>query len=152
EYLHFLARASTDPSPALEGYNPKADFRYPLLIALKYLLTKTATGVGNSATLNEILDVYRRTKLTGAEDQTSFIGVIAKNFDGASLPASDRVRQAKESLLVLSQISYLHCHRGKIIVSLDHEDATDMFDDLHPILGPFDPDSDREIQRRATLF
>ena len=152
EYLHFVAQASTDPSPALEGYGPKASFRYPLLIALKYLLTKTATEIGNSAALNEILDVYRKTKLTGGEDQTSFIGAVSKGHDGASLPKNDLVRQAKESLLVLSQISYLHCHGGKIIVSLEPEDAAELFNDLHPIAGPFSADADQEIQRRATLF
>src|SRR5665213_1407632 len=42
EYLHFLLCAFTDPSPALAGWRPTANFRYPLLFAIKYLLAKTA--------------------------------------------------------------------------------------------------------------
>jgi hypothetical protein len=152
EYLHFLAQASTDPSPAMEGYSSAAAFRYPLLVALKYLLTKRATKISNSATLNELIEVYGKTKLTGEEDQTSFINAVSKRYDGASLPKTDLVRQAKESLLVLSQISYLHCHAGRIIISLDPEDALELFNDLHPIVGPFSDDPDLEIQRRASLF
>src|SRR5688572_25165389 len=41
EYFHFLVEASTEPSPALQDWTPDAEFRYPLLFALKYLLTKT---------------------------------------------------------------------------------------------------------------
>jgi len=104
EYLHFLAQASTEPSPALAGYAPTASFRYPLLIALKYLLTKTATKISPWATLSELIDVYRSTTLTGAEDQTIFIGAVAKNLNGASLPRSDLVRQARESLLVATSL------------------------------------------------
>src|SRR5689334_11097507 len=34
EYLHFLARASTEPSPALSAWQPNSVSRYPLLFTL----------------------------------------------------------------------------------------------------------------------
>ena len=38
EYFHRLAEATTDPSPALTGWNHAFALRYPLLFALKLML------------------------------------------------------------------------------------------------------------------
>lgn len=59
EYLHFLAEASTEPSPALEAWRPDANFRYPLLFCLKYLLAKAAVGRFPSATFDEVIGAYQ---------------------------------------------------------------------------------------------
>lgn len=155
EYLHFLAEASTEPSPALEEWRPDAKFRYPLLFSLKYLLARASVEESPSATLNEVIGAYRYSGFTGDEDDTSYLGLVAKSdlFPplGKSAPEALR-RQARESLRFLCQISYLHLERAIIFINLDPHDAMAVFADLHSISGPRASDKDAEIRRLADLF
>ena len=155
EYLHFLLCAFTEPSPALADWRPNAVFRYPLLFAIKYLLAKTAITDAPVASLDEILGAYVDSNFIGGEGQERFISIInsTKNYDeiGRRIPNELR-RQAKESLKVISQISYLNIHSDKIIVSLNPVDAHAIFDDLVPISGPRSTERNAEIRRLASLF
>lgn len=156
EYMHFLVQVSTEPSPALEGWSPGADFRYPLLFSLKYLLMKTATGAGASASVNEIIGAYHVTGFTGDEDEANFAHTLVRRFtfeaEGASAPEALK-RQARESLRVISQISYLHLSKKDVIqVSLAPEDARNVFHSLNAISGPRAANRNDEILRLADLF
>jgi len=154
EYLHFLACAFTEPSPALANWRADATFRYPLLFALKYLLAKAAIMENPAASLAEIIGKYQSSGFTGSEDDEDFIrlvGIAARYEDlGAGAPAS--FRQASESLRVMAQISYLHIRDSQMIVSLDREDAREIFQDLAPILGPRAGNREAELRRLAGLF
>jgi len=72
EYFHFLAEATTDPSPALTGCNHAAALRYPLLFSLKFMLTRAAIGVPTSdifqiiAACNKSGLLVTRTRLTSS--------------------------------------------------------------------------------------
>ena len=146
EYLHFLASATTDPSPALDGWDATAEMRYPLLFSLKYLLAKTASGEP-TAEIEEIIGAYAKSKFTGEEDETAFAVAIR----GGGKAVGD-LRQARESLRVSAQISYLHSNGSYLEVALSEADARDMFLTLAPVGGPFEKDSEEEIRRRADLF
>jgi hypothetical protein len=142
EYLHFLARATTEPSPALKGWRPNATFRYPLLFALKYLLAKTAISASPVAAIDEVIGAYKETRFKGTEDQTKFIDAINAGIDYAAIGRTVEQnvrRQARESLLVISQISYLHVDDYKITVSLHQK-------------GPREGNPNAEIRRLASLF
>lgn len=152
EYFHFLVQASTEPSPALTGYSPAGPFRYPLLFALKYLLAKAAIGIGSSASFDEIIGAYDTSHFTGDESDEDFISLVNSNRTTAVDHSDPAFRQARESLLVISQISYLYTDNERIFVSLDPNDAQDIFRDLAAITGPFETNGDSEIQRRASLF
>lgn len=146
EYFHFLAQATADPSPALQSWNHTAEPRYPLLFALKFLLTRAAIGEQDTE-IDQIVAAYSETKFTGDENQTAFIGIVDKKRSKLR-----DVRQANESLRVLSQISYLNSDRTSISVSLDQEDALDIFNQLEPVSGNRLESGDDEIQRIAALF
>jgi hypothetical protein len=155
EYLHFLLCAFTEPSPALADWNPNVDFRYPLLFAIKYLLAKTVITDSPVASLDEILGAYVDSEFIGGEDQEEFISLIGSDNKYIAIGkniTSELRRQAKESLKVISQISYLHIHSDQIIVSLNPVDAHAIFDDLMPILGPRAMERNEEIRRLAELF
>lgn len=132
-----------------------ADFRYPLLFALKYLLTKTAIKAVPAASIDEIIGAYSLSGSIGDEDATHFIEVVQDNnqYEAAGRGVADNLRrQSRESLNVISQISYLHIRSGQVIVSLDPADAHTIFEDLTPILGPRANDREAEIRRLASLF
>ena len=154
EYLHFLIRAFTEPSPALADWKPDAICRYPLLFVLKYLLTKRAVANAPISTLNEIIGAYRQTGFSGTETDLEFIGTLKHSalFEKAGATAPEDLRQAKESLKVISQISYLHMQGQDIIVSLDPADAQAIFQDIVAITGPKAPNREAEIRRLASLF
>lgn len=155
EYFHYIARASTEPSPALQDWSPSAHFRYPLLFALKYLLAKTQTGTAPVTSLDEIIGAYRNSGLVGHEDEAAFLSAsqsaAANILAGSSAPESLR-RQARESLKVLCQVSYLRLAADKVYVSIAQKDATRAFAELTPIGGPRAADKDAEIKRLAGLF
>ena len=155
EYLHFLASAFTEPSPALEDWRPDAEFRYPLLFSLKYLLGKAAIGQGSITSLDEIIGAYRMSGFDGSEDDEQFISIIRSDSSyenaGKSVPDALR-RQSRESLKVISQISYLHIRNGEIFLTLNPEDALNIFKDLFEISGTRAADRESEIRRLAALF
>ncbi len=156
EYLHFLVCSFTEPVPALADWQTNAEFRYPLLFALKCLLTKSAIAPETPvASLNEIIGAYRISGFTGGEDANRFIAVVGRNagYENAGRTAPENLRrQARESLKVIAQISYLHIRNNQIIVSLNPADAQEIFEDLAPIGGPRAADGEAEIRRLATLF
>lgn len=155
EYLHFLSCTFSEPSPALAGWTVDANFRFPLLFALKYLLTKTVITSSPIASLNEIIGAYSFSDFKGDEDQEEFISIVngVENYEQIALGIDKQLlRQAKESLKVISQISYLHVQSDVIVVSLHPSDAHEIFDDLYPLSGSRSSSSNDEIKRIASLF
>ncbi len=155
EYLHFLICAFTEPAPALTDWRPDAAFRYPLLFALKYLLAKTAITTSPVASLDEIIGAYKTSGFDGSEQEERFIALVGSsaNYETSGKSISEDLRrQARESLKVIAQISYLHVRSNQIIVSLHPTDAQEIFADLAPISGPRATDRDAEIRRLANLF
>lgn len=153
EYFHFIAQTFTDPSPALKGWRPETPRRYPLVFALRYGLAKLAeTGVPR-VSLDEILHTYSRSELGGGEDYSRFAALVTANqhADRSPLPTK-KTRQARESLYVVSQISYLHCDGKALAFSLDASDAKRIFDQLCPIDGTPEGKAGRELLRVASLF
>jgi hypothetical protein len=161
EYLHFIASVFTEPSPALKdwnpNWNPNLQLRYPLLFALKYLLIKLTVQSDVSTSFDEIIGAYSASCYTGGEDQTGFITLLNIHPNdhyenvGRKTPY-ELYRQARESLLFLAQISYLHVHQNNLIVSLDQVDAINIFDDLQPMSDNPVADREQELLRRSELF
>lgn len=148
EYFHFLAEATTDPSPALSAWDHTAEHRRPLLFALKFLLTRASLGMFTTS-ISEIIASYGACNLVGDEGQVEFINVVNQGHDVARVD-----RQAAESIRVISQISYLSLDRRNVTVSLSQEDAHQIFQQLEPIGGDEATleEGDEEILRLTDLF
>ena len=146
EYLHFLATATTDPSPALSEWDHTADLRYPLLFVLRFLLARATQGIATT-TISEIVHAYKTSGFMGNESQMDFLGII----ETGNVPRSPH-RQANESIKVLAQLSYLTATSDSVDLSLAIEDANDLFCDLQPIQGTPLKNRANEITRRADLF
>lgn len=155
EYLHFLTQASTEPHPALAGWDGSAKMRFPLLFCIKYLLAKAATGFNEPSPIDELIGAYRSSRFDGSEGQTQFASLLSNVSIyvalGAGSPENLR-RQARESIRVLCQISYLFLAPNGIVATLAAQDAMEIFDDLTPIGGPREQDGNAEIRRLARLF
>lgn len=88
---------------------------------------------------------------TGDESDEAFIQLVQKTEKSPELD-KEEIRQAKESLLVFSQISYLYADKDRLTISLDPIDAREVFADMTALTGPFAERPGEEIQRRAALF
>jgi len=146
EYFHFFAQATTDPSPAFEGWKNTSTVRYPLLFVLRYLLARASQNEFTTE-IAEIVRAYTSSGFVGDEDQTAFLGIIAPSGSTSSVP-----RQASESVKVMAQVSYLAATKTDITVSLHPDDAEKLFYDLAPIGGVRLTDPSAEILRIAALF
>ena len=65
---------------------------------------------------------------------------------------SDRLRQARESIRFICQLSYLHTYRSQIIATLSKGDAADIFEAMEPLGGTHLSNGNDEIQRLAATF
>ena len=146
EYFHFLAAATTAPSPALAEWDHAIEARYPLLFSLKYLLARSAIGEPETS-LADVVSAYVQSGFSGDEDQAAFLAAIRMPYR----PVAD-VRQAIESIRVLAQISYLNCALQTVNVSLTPSDAMDVFEQLGPVGGARLRDGGDEIIRVAALY
>ena len=149
EYLHFLAQATTQPSPALRGWDHNAPLRHPLLFTLRFVLAR-ATQHQFVTKIADIIDSYVGSQFRGDEGQEDFLRIL----DAYTGNPQDRrrPRQPAESIIVLAQLSYLTATSSDVTVSLSPLDATELFDDLTPVLGPPLAKGADEIDRRAALF
>jgi hypothetical protein len=154
EYFHSLAQSHTDPSLASTWKVPVKP-RFPLLFSLRYLLTKAKVTPPASATFDEIVGAYICSNFYGGETPDEFLSLLDREgeFELASQTADGNTRrESRESILVLSQISYLSAERGTIAVNLHPDDACEAFRELTPISGPFFTNREAEVRRRADLF
>lgn len=146
EYFHFLCEATTDPSPVLQGWDHKAELRYPLLFSLKYLLTRAALGEDTTG-ISEIIAAYGASGFSGNENQTDFIRLVRAGHDTSKV-----YRQAAESIRVIAQISYLSLDKRSVTVSLSRKDAANLLQSLAPIAGTPKSNNAEEVFRITDLF
>ena len=149
EYLHFLAQATTQPSPALSGWDHTQTLRFPLLFALRFVLARTTLH----EPVTDIIDIiksYHSTGFRGDESQEAILPVLDMHTN-RPLNRMD-ARQASESVKVLAQLSYLSANRNQITVSLTPSDAAGLLNHLKPIRGTTLAAGADEIDRRAALF
>lgn len=155
EYFHFLARTFTDPSPALTGWSQKevsAGLRYPLAFALRYGLAKLAAKAVDEFPLSEVLFAYRMSGFRATEPYDAFVSLSPSTISGPSVQKAQSSRQARESLKVISQISYAHYDDRGFSLSLDKRDARALFDRLHPIEGQAELAAEDELRRIGSLM
>ncbi len=146
DYFHFLAQTFTDPHPSFQEWSPTDNPRFPLLFAIKFLLARVPAGAPQ-VTYPEIVGAYAKSGFSGDEDQTAFLALANKSWSHTA----DH-RQARESIQIISQISYLSATSTDVTVSLDADDALDVFESLSPVRGKQEHDSEREIMRLADFF
>ena len=149
EYLHFLAQATTQPSPAHKDWNHTEPLRYPLLFALRFILAR-ATQNKLTTNISNIINSYYQSGLGGDEGQDAFRRILDADADAPLDPKG--ARQPSESIKVLAQLSYLTATKSQVTVSLTASDADSLFESLKPVRGPACSNGAEEIDRRAKLF
>lgn len=156
EYFHFIAQATSDPSPALRGWDAEAQLRFPLLFALRYVHVANSRWERNGIPIDEILGAYDLSGFNGNEsddDISNFMASYpAEALANAGYQIDDRPRrQARESLIVLSQLSYLNVQNHILFVDLPADNSLTISRALRGISGPSAENPNDEISRLAGL-
>ena len=149
EYLHFLAQATTQPSPALSDWDHTKPLRYPLLFALRFILARAAQQEP-ATNISDVINSYDQSGFRGDEGQDAFLRILDADLDAPLDPKG--ARQSSESIKVLAQLSYLTATKSQVTVSLTASDADSLFESLKPVRGPTCSNGAEEIDRRAKLF
>lgn len=156
EYIHFLVEATTSPSPALAEWSNKSALRHPLCFALKYILAKIAVYQNPVSSINEIIGAYVGSGFGGGEDVSAFVELLDSGTDYEELVTpyqnTDPLRQSRESIKFLCQLSYLHTYGSRVVATLSAGDASSIFEAIAPLGGPPLADGNEEILRRASHF
>jgi hypothetical protein len=145
EYFHFLVQSFTDPSPSFQQWDFSKNPRFPLLFSLKYLIAKSVLG-HFTVPYSEIVAAYKASDFDGDEGQTDFLAIANKTY------SSVESRQARESIQVISQISYLSAGSTEVSISLDSGAAIEVFEGLSAIRGDRKNNRDQEIIRLTNQF
>lgn len=131
DYLYEIIKRFRYPFPAFQDYNTSAPRVYPFCAVIKYLIAQKEMGneakvnteaigsyiIGNSCTGLEDIDFYKQLKPTGY------------NVVG------DGIRQIREMLAFISQISFLKAFKGYLYLDVNgNDDIQDIIDNvLQPI-------------------
>lgn len=154
EYLHFFIRKFYHPSPALSEKKYESNLSekqsFPFCAVLKRLLAKIDYGepfitvdevfgylIGNDVTGLESLAFYKKLADTG------YKAINAKQF------SNDADRQVRESLIFLSQLTYLSWFDKKLFIdpeTISHINKNDLIDFYTPIVTERSPNREIEIQ------
>lgn len=156
EYFHFLAQASTDPSPALSSWRIEQPRRFPLLFALKFLYGANIAGLDSKVAHDSILGAYDDSRMVGTEPIDEFAELASsrsmESFANLGRQGNESLRrQARESLNVISQISYLSVDRSGLTLDLSSEASRQLGESLAPPLGNPHESGDEEILRLGAL-
>lgn len=151
-FFHFLARSFAVPSPAFQRYDHSLAPRWPLLFSLKMLLAHRANALPGNLSTEDLVDAFQEDEATGEENFEYFSSLLQARQTTLRLAPAQDYRQPRESLTVLSQLSYLTLHEGVFSVGLEPNVARDLFAGLKPISGPRLADPSEELMRVANAF
>lgn len=119
------------PFPAFQEYNVNEERVYPFVAVIKYLVAKKVTGQEASASLQDIAGFIVGNNCTGLENLDFYkkLSRTGYQFNDTTL------RQVREMILFISQISFLKVYNQKIYLDvLSEEDAMTIFAEM---LKPF---------------
>lgn len=145
-YLQFLARAFYYPSPAFEGYNIDEPQSYPFCAILKYLIANAYNSGNPSLNGEGVFSYLIGNNVSGLEEISSYANLRSSGVTGRG----DQLRQVREMLIFISQLSFLSWINGRLFIdinALSGLSAAQIDRLVSPFQGVRRENSESEIQR-----
>jgi predicted HNH restriction endonuclease len=114
EYLSLLISRFTFPSPAFEDFGTE-ESKFYFCAALKFLLAAYETGKEQSLNLDEVASYIVGNNCTGREDLRFYQSLKPSSF---RFDKEDEKRQVRESLIFISQLSFLKWHKRRLYLDI----------------------------------
>ena len=123
QYFNFVFSHFTLPFPAFDGYNANHSVSFPFVAIAKFVLSRPMGGVS----LKDVFSYVVGNSCTGLED----IGFYSTLRPTDRKPLGDELRQVREMLVFMGQVSYLKWFDRKL-----YADSADIADIMKAIV-PF---------------
>lgn len=146
DYIHHIVKVFYYPSPIFHGYNINSPQKFPFCALLKYLIAKAYKGGDPSISVDEVFAFLVGNGTSGLEEVAHYASLPETKFS----PNGDQIRQVREMLIFISQLSYLSWIHGRLFIDVAFISALshkEMLDIITPQPNPRDKNPDLEIQR-----
>lgn len=136
------------PYPAFKDYNSTVEPIYPFCAIIKLLIALRQKGVEASLSLKDISQYLIGNKVTGLEPIEYY-----KNLQPSQMIVDVDLRQFREMVVFISQLSFLKIYNRKIYLDVQSDrDATVILEDLiHPIIITPSADKIEEFMALTSL-
>lgn len=131
QYIAHIVKGFYYPSPIFEDYKAEGPQIFPMCLVLKLLLSEYLYKNKPFVTIEEIVGTLRNSTLTGSEtlSEISNVKVVEVNVSAMG----DEVRQIREMMRFISQVSFLKWRNPKLL--LDIETKEEAYE-IEKILAP----------------
>ncbi len=123
EYLNYVFSHFQYPFPAFEDYNTAQERTFPFIAMIKFLISRNGVPVS----LEDIFEYVIGNECTGTEN----IGYYKKLKKTTRTSQGDELRQVREMLVFMSQVSYIRWFDSHLYL-----DTTE-YDSILSILAPY---------------
>lgn len=131
DYLYEIVRRFRYPYPAFQEYDAREPRVYPFCAVLKYLISQKELGNEAKVNLKDICNKIIGNSCTGTEDIDFYKQLKPTSY----MVAGDGVRQLREMIAFISQLSFLKVFSGNLY--LDVNENEDVQDIINHVLEPY---------------
>lgn len=117
DYLYEVVKRFRYPFPAFKSYDIESPRVYPFCAVLKYLIAQREMGNEAKVNLEEICNYIIGNNCTGIEDIEFYKHLKPSNY----LATDDGIRQLREMLAFISQLSFLKAFKGYLYLDVNGE-------------------------------
>lgn len=131
EYLYEIVKRFRYPNPAFQAYEAETPRVYPFCAVIKYLIAQREMGNEAKISLEDICQLIIGNSCSGTEDIDFYKQLKPSGY----IATGDGLRQLREMLAFISQLSFLKAFRGSLY--LDVEDDGDVQNIIENVLQPY---------------
>lgn len=145
EYIQYIAKTFYYPSPVFQGYDSISPQSFPFCAIQKLLISKGHTSGEPFISVEDVFSILIGNNITGLEPVATYRMLPQTTLSGEG----DQLRQVREMLVFLSQLSYLSWIDGKLFIdltALSNLSAEEIEALLAPIVRLRNSDPELEIQ------
>lgn len=145
EYIQYIAKTFYYPSPIFKGYDSMSPQSFPFCAIQKLLISKGHASGEPFISVEDVFTMLIGNNITGLEPIAKYQMLPKTTLIGEG----DQLRQVREMLIFLSQLSYLSWIDGKLFIdlaALSNLGADEIESLLTPIIRSRNSDPELEIQ------
>jgi hypothetical protein len=149
DYFAHFTRRFYFPSPAFQDYDQRGMQVFPVIAILKFLIAKARRGEKPVAMVDEIIGFVVANNCTGDESAADYDRLAPRRY----VPAADEVRQIREFIRFISQMSFFKWVSPRLYLDIAPDDS-ETLGLLEALAQPFhrtrNPDAARELLHLGT--
>lgn len=150
EYIQYIAKTFYYPSPIFQGYDATSPQLFPFCSILKFLISKSQVQGEPFVTVESIFDNLIGNNVNGLEPIAAYRTLQSTSLAGTG----DQLRQVREMLIFMSQLSYLSWIDGRLFIdlgALSNLGAEELEYLVSPIVRPRNTDPEVEVQNMNNI-